>query len=536
MNREHSVSRLSEEAFDLCIIGAGASGAGVALDAALRGYKVALIDSGDFCGETSSKSTKLIHGGVRYLEQAFKNLDLGQLKQVKHGLRERKYLYSNARYITRKLGIITPVFSALEGLYYFIGLKLYGFFALKDHFPSARWLTRKEMLTESPNTTARAHSGVLYYDGQLDDARYVIALVKTACREGATVANYCRLTHFEKDAAGKLTGACVTDVLGGSDFVIRSKRFINCTGPFADTVRLLANAGEERRIVPSKGVHVVVPRKYFEGDKALLIPKTADGRLIFVIPFRGNVMIGTTDTPYKGGDAEPCLEREEAEYLLETARPYLKDAPAADEVKAGFGGVRPLLLARRRNEENTKALLRDHEVETDTTSGLISLLGGKWTTYRLMAQDTVDVVDELFGRKNVCRTHDFPLVGNDAEAQQPAHCEDIFWERLLSYYGCQAGEVLALDAAEKLHPAQPYLKAEVIFACRQEMAQTLRDFMARRVRWEILDRRSCREAIPAVAGVMAAELGWTQERAAEEINTYTAVLDDQATRAAHSYS
>lgn len=526
MDRGRSLSRLSNEEFDICIIGAGASGAGVALDAVLRGYKVALMDSGDFSGQTSSKSTKLIHGGVRYLEQAFKNFDFGQLKQVKHGLKERKYLYSNARYITKKLGIITPVFSAFEGFYYFLGLKLYGFFALKDHFPSARWLTRKEMLTESPNITSKAHSGVLYYDGQLDDARYVMALVKTACREGAAVANYCRLTGFDKQADGKLSSARVEDVLSGEAFTIKSRLFINCTGPFSDTVRLMANPDEERRIVPSKGVHVIVPRKYFEGDKALLIPKTSDGRLIFVIPFRGKVMIGTTDTPYKGGNEEPRLEKEEAAYLLETARPYLNEMPEISEVKAGFGGVRPLLLARRRSEENTKSLLRDHEVEIEEESGLVSLLGGKWTTYRLMAQDTLDVVDTLFGKKNECKTHDYKLVGNDAEIEQPADQEDLFWQRLLSYYGCQVPEVLAIDGGKekKLHPAQPYLEAEVIFACRYEMAQTIRDFMARRVRWEILDWQSCLESLQKTGEIMAAELGWSQQRKEKEIKEYEEML------------
>lgn len=526
MNRKQNLTLLSREYFDVCIIGAGASGAGVALDAALRGYKVALIDSGDFCGETSSKSTKLIHGGVRYLEQAFKNLDLGQLKQVKHGLRERKFLYSNAKYITKKLGIVTPVFSAFEGFYYFIGLKLYGFFALKDHFPSARWLRKKEMLTESPNITRKAHSGVLYYDGQLDDARYVMALVKTAHKNGAAVANYCELTGFEKDDSGKITGANVKDVISKESFSIKSKVFVNCTGPFSDTIRLMANPAEEKRIVPSKGVHVIVPRKYFEGDKALLIPKTVDGRLIFVIPFRWKVMIGTTDTPYKSRTEEPSLDAEEARYLLETARPYLNDFPDFSEIKAGFGGVRPLLLAKRRSEENTKSLLRDHEVEVDEVSGLISLLGGKWTTYRLMAEDTVNAIDQVFGSARKCLTHDFKLVGNDGDIDKPASYEDQYWDRLLSYYGCQTSEVLELDNGkeEKLHSGQPYLKAEVVFACRNEMAETIRDFMARRIRWEILDWQSCFDTVEKVGHIMAEELGWTPERKAREIQQYQNLL------------
>jgi glycerol-3-phosphate dehydrogenase len=526
MNRSENLSRLQQETFDICIIGAGASGAGVALDAALRGYKVALIDRGDFCGETSSKSTKLIHGGVRYLEQAFKNFDFGQLRQVKHGLQERKYLHANARYLTKKLGLITPVFSAFEGFYYFMGLKLYSFFALKDHFPSARWLTKKEMLTESPNITSKAHSGILYYDGQLDDARFVMALVKTASGNGAVVANHVQVKGFHKNEAGKLFSAEVEDELSGVGFTVKSKLFVNCTGPFADTLRLLANPTEEKRIAPSKGVHIMLPRKYFEGDKAMLIPKTPDGRLIFVIPFRWKVMIGTTDTPYKKGSEEPVLEKEEMQYLIETAKPYLKEAPSVEDVKAGFGGVRPLLLAKRRNSDNTKSLLRDHEIEIDEVSGLISLLGGKWTTYRLMAEDTVNAIDEIMGKSVPCRTHEFPLDGNEIEVLPPPNMEESFWFRLLSYYGSHVFEVLDIDGGEekKIHSAQPYLEAEVRYACRQEMAQRIRDFMARRVRWEILDWTSCLESVQKVGDIMGEELGWSSERKEHEVRSYIELL------------
>jgi glycerol-3-phosphate dehydrogenase len=526
MNRQVNLDKIVHEQFDICVIGAGASGAGVALDAVLRGYKVALIDRGDFCGETSSKSTKLIHGGVRYLEQAFKKFDFGQLRQVKHGLRERKFLHANARYITKKLGIVTPVFSAIEGLYYFIGLKIYGFFALKDHFPSARWLTRKEMLTESPNITPKAHSGILYYDGQLDDARFVMALVKTAAKNGASVANHLELKGFQKDEEGKLIGADLYDRINGQNLGIKAKIFINCTGPFSDPIRQMANPDEEKRIAPSKGVHLILPKKYFEGDKALLIPKTADGRLIFVIPFRWKVMVGTTDSPYRKGEEEPYLEKDEIKYLLETAKPYLKDAPEEKDVKAGFGGVRPLLLAKRRNADNTKSLLRDHEVEVDEVSGLVSLLGGKWTTYRLMAEDTVNVVDEIFGQKRICKTHEFPLDGNEEQVLPPPHMEESFWFRLLSYYGSNVFKVLEIDGGKekKIHSARPYLEAEVRYACREEMAMNIRDFMARRVRWEILDWDSCYESVEKVGQIMAEEFNWSEEKLQQEVNDYKALL------------
>lgn len=522
MNREENLKSMSSDTFDVCVIGGGASGAGVALDAVLRGYKVALIDRGDFAGETSSKSTKLIHGGVRYLEQAFKNFDFVQLRQVRHGLHERKYLHFNAPYITKKLGLITPVFSYLEGLYYYLGLKIYGFFALKDEFPKARWLTRKEMLAESPDITKRAKAAVLYYDGQLDDARYVLALIKTAQKEGAKLANYCQLDSFKKNKDGKISSAMVSDVLQENRFEIKAKYFINCTGPFSDNIRLMANPEEEKRIVPAKGVHIVLPRKYYRGDKAMLVPKTSDGRLIFIIPFRNRVMIGTTDTPYKNGGEEPQLEKDEAEYLLNTAIPYLDKKPDFSEIISGFGGVRPLLLSKRRDQEKTKSLLRDHEVELDEKSGLISLMGGKWTTYRLMAQDTVDAIDRLEGKLKPCITSDFKLAGNETEAERPPKIEDNLWERLLSYYGTQFKEVLAIAGKNKikLHPAQPYLEAEVRYACRHEMAQTIRDFMARRIRWETLDWETCKEATDRVAAIMQEELGWSEEKTKNETEKY----------------
>lgn len=527
MNREKNLKELSRQNFDVCVIGAGASGAGVALDATLRGYKVLLIDSGDFCGETSSKSTKLIHGGVRYLEQAFKKFDFGQLKQVRHGLKERKYLYSNARYITKKLGIITPVFSFIEGLYYFIGLKVYGLFALKDHFPSARWLNKKELLTESPNITPKVHSGVLYYDGQLDDARFVVSLVKTARKNGAAVLNYCKLQCFEKNQEGKLQAATVLDLINAKEYWVKARVFVNCTGPFSDKIRLLANPGEHPRIVPSKGVHLILPIRFFVGDKALLIPKTTDGRLIFVIPFRNKVMIGTTDTPYDS-EKEPFLERNEAKYLLETAKPYLDIQPALEDITAGFGGVRPLLMPSRRNAANTKSLLRDHEVEVDEESGLVSLLGGKWTTYRLMAEDTVNAVDRLFKQVNKCQTTDYKLDGNDAEATRPIGIDDDLWNHLLSYYGNHAAKIIEIAEGnlEKIHPEHSYLKAELRYVCRFEMVEKIRDFTARRTRWEILNRQTCFDSIIQIAEIMAEELHWPQERKLREIEKYKAKLSE----------
>ncbi|MCP9754221.1 FAD-dependent oxidoreductase [Lacihabitans sp. CCS-44] len=531
MNRNENLERIKNEHFDVCVIGAGASGAGVALDAALRGLKVALIDKGDFSCETSSKSTKLIHGGVRYLEQAFKNLDFGQLKQVKHGLAERKYLLSNGSHLSRPLGIITPVFSFIEGLYYTIGLKMYGWFASKDQLPAARWLSKKEMILGSPDITQKAHSAVMYFDGQLDDARFALALSQTAHQQGVATANYLELIDFKKDSSNKITGANLKNIITGESFEIKSKVFVNCTGPFADHLRLLANPAEESRIKPSKGVHIVIPKKYFAGEKALLIPKTKDGRLIFVIPFQSEIMIGTTDTKYDNLNEEPLLNNSEIDYLLETAERYLKAIPSKSEIKSGFGGIRPLISAKKKNPNDTKTLLRDHEVEIDEESGLVSLLGGKWTTYRLMAQDTCDAICEILGYGNLCKTKDFKLLGsqNVFQTKRPENFPLECFEHLKSSYGDQTPKIMNLienrpELLSKIHVDYPFIKAEVIYTCQYEMAQTVRDFFARRTRWEILDWNACLESVESVLDLMAEELGWDEERKDKEMNAYKALL------------
>ena len=326
MNRKKSKERLQQETFDVCIIGAGASGAGTALDAALRGYRVALIDRGDICSETSSRSTKLIHGGVRYLEQAIKKLDLAQLKQVRHGLAERRTVIRNAPHLAHPLAILTPVFSWFEGMYMTIGLSLYDRIAGKDAFPKGRWLTKKQALEKSPMLTQQMHSAVLYYDGQLNDARYALALAHSADEAGAAVVNYMAVTGFVKQD-GRIQAATVGDQLTGETFTIRATVFLNCTGPFADPIRLLANPALEPRIRPSKGVHIVLPRETLDSDHAILIPKTTDGRVVFAIPFGNKVFVGTTDTDYPHIDQEPLLEPDEVDYLLETVRPYLAKAP-----------------------------------------------------------------------------------------------------------------------------------------------------------------------------------------------------------------
>jgi glycerol-3-phosphate dehydrogenase len=520
MDRSENLKRLQSEEFDICIIGGGASGAGSALDAVLRGYKVAMIDQKDFASETSSRSTKLIHGGVRYLEQAFTKLDFAQLKQVRHGLEERRIVIKNAPHLARPLALLTPVFSWVEGVYYSVGLKMYDWFANDNTLPKGKWLSKKEVMARMPTLDQdKLHSAVLYYDGQHDDARYCLAIVQSANEAGTAVANYVALTGFEKEG-NTLKAAQVKDTLTGETFTIRAKIFINCTGAFADQVRHMANPTLPRRMRPSKGVHVILPYDTLKSRDAMLIPKTSDGRVVFAIPFEGQLLVGTTDTEYKEVDKEPVLDDKEAEFLLDTLRPYLKKQPDRREVKAGFGGLRPLLAADP--TKSTKGLTRDHEVEHDEASNLISLLGGKWTTYRLMAKDTIDLVDKLLGRSNPCLTADHLLAGSENFAysdwrkiQEKTSLTEDTCQHLLLKYGSRAHQLVQLidkdtSLAERLFPAYPYIKAEVVFTARHEMAVVPRDFLARRIRLEITDWEATLQCLPTVCELMGKELGWDE--------------------------
>jgi glycerol-3-phosphate dehydrogenase len=532
MNRKASIERFQNEEFDVCIIGAGASGAGAALDAALRGLRVALIDRGDFAGETSSRSTKLIHGGVRYLEQAIKKLDLAQLRQVRHGLAERRTVIRNAPHLAHPLALLTPVFSLIEGVYITIGLRLYDFFARHDAFPKGRWLSKKEAIAQMPTLTSNMHSAVQYYDGQLDDARYALALAHSAAEAGAAVGTYINVTGFERNGQ-RLTAAFVEDKVTDSSFAIKARVFLNCTGPYADAIRLLANPAIEPRIRPSKGVHITLPRQVLQSDSAMLIPKTADGRVVFAIPFEDKVFVGTTDNDYTEGQREPVLEPNEVQYLLDTLRPYVANVPEANEVQAGFGGIRPLIVS---NRANTKALLRDHEVEEDAESGLLSLLGGKWTTYRLMAQDAIDQVAQRLNNSARSTTATHFLVGGEnyrfdnwQKLQQAYQLPADVCQHLMKAYGNRAERVADLirennQWANRIDLKYSYIQAEVVYQVREEMAVTIRDVLARRWRLELLDWRLTSDVTPVVADLMATELAWSLNEKDRYIKQYQTLI------------
>lgn len=537
MNRLENLQKLKNEEFDICIIGAGASGAGCALDATLRGFKVALIEKNDFAAETSSKSTKLIHGGVRYLEQAFKNLDFAQLKQVRHGLEERHILLNIAPHLAYPLGLITPVFSWFEGLYFTIGLKIYGFFAKNDPLPQAKWLSNKETFEHIPTLTKKLHSSVLYYDGQLDDARFCLALAQTASESGAVVANHAEVVDFQKDNYGKILSATVKDTLSNERITVKSKLFINCTGPHADAIRLMANPAEEKRLRPSKGVHIMLPSDVLKSENAMLIPKTRDGRVVFVIPFEGETMVGTTDDEYRDLDKEPILIEKEVDFLLETLERFLARTPKKSEIKAGFGGLRPLIGSS--GSKATKKLVRDHEVEIDEKSNLISLLGGKWTTYRLMAKDTIDDAAKLLGVEVVCNSDKKLLVGAEnydfnswKTLSEKYALEETSAKHLVKKYGSRAEEVCKIAQREnlsnKIHQNYPFIEAEVVYGVRYEMVCKLRDFFARRIRLELMDWSATQQSIEKVASLMATELHWDAAKKQAEVFEYQQLINEFA--------
>ncbi len=545
MNRINSLESLGSEEFDICIIGAGASGAGAALDASLRGLKVALIDRNDFVSETSSKSTKLIHGGVRYLEQAFKNFDLGQLRQVKHGLEERHILLQIAPHLAQPLGLITPVFNWFEGLYYSIGLKIYGWFAKHDSLPGSRWLSKKEALQRMPGLNDDFHSAVLYFDGMFDDARFCLALVRSAAKQGAIVANYTEFLKFEKDDKGKLIAAVVADKLDKKEIRIKAKVFLNCTGPWADFTRLAADSTEEIRMKPSKGVHIVFSNDFIRSSDALLIPETSDGRVVFVKPLDSKIMAGTTDTAYNELDSEPMLLKSEVDYILETLQPYLRKMPSPADITAGFAGVRPLLAAKSINRKDTKSLLRDHEVEFDQNSGLVSLLGGKWTTYRLMAKDAVDFVATLLGVRTTCTTENFALDGAEnssfdaqdfLQTAKNLGLEKETRQHLLDKYGDNAPSVLQVAAEHTdnlilIHKDYPFILAELIYGIRYEMVQEPRDFFARRIKLELLDWQAVYQSLANTLPVFCTELKRPEAEINKSFADYKYILEDMASKA-----
>ena len=509
MRREDMLQKLrdrqtpGQEPFDIAIIGGGATGMGVAVDAAARGFSVALVEAYDFGKGTSSRSTKLVHGGVRYLEQ-------GNVPLVMSALKERGLLRRNAPHLVHDLAFVVPNYSWWEAPFYGIGLKLYDLLAGKYGFGASKLLSREETLERLPNLESEGLTGgVVYYDGQFDDARLLIHLAMTAAEHGAVLVNYCPATGFTRDFEGFVSGLTARDAETGEEFTIPARIVVNATGVFTDTVRRMAEPDAEDLVVTSQGIHLVFDRSFLKAESALMVPRTSDGRVLFVIPWHGHAVAGTTDTPVESPSLEPHPLEEEIEFILETAGRYLTRQPTRADVLSVYVGLRPLV----KSDGKTSALSRDHLIHVDPT-GLLTITGGKWTTYRHMAEDCVDHAITL-GRldEHPCPTKALHIHGYMENAEALGD---------LQVYGADAAAIQALAAsdatlASQLHPNLPVIGAEIVWAAREEMARTVEDALARRTRALFLNSRAAMAMAPRAAELLARELGrneeWAQEQA-----------------------
>jgi glycerol-3-phosphate dehydrogenase len=512
LNRERLLARLtgSPDAWDLLVVGGGATGLGTAVDAAARGYRTALVEAVDFAKGTSSRSTKLVHGGVRYLRQ-------GNVGLVVEALRERGRLLANAPHLVHNLAFVMPSYEWWEGPFYGAGLKVYDLLAGRLGLGPSRRLSRQEVLALVPTLEpAGLRGGVVYHDAQFDDARLAVALARTLHDLGGTPVNGLEVVGLRK-AHGLVAGVTARDVESGEVHEIRARAVINATGVFADDLRRLDDPASPPLLSPSQGVHLVLDRSFLPGPHAVLVPHTGDGRVLFAVPWHGRVVVGTTDTPVTRLSREPRALPEEIDYLLTHAARLLTRDPTAADVLSCFAGLRPLIAPpaaspRAAGGGETAALARDHSILI-SRSGLVTIAGGKWTTYRQMGEDTVDQAALLAGLEErpsataELRLHGAPEKSEASGGPAPGTAA-ADWE----VYGSDAAALARLAAeqpewAEALHARLPYRAAEVVWAARHEMARTVEDVLARRTRALLLDARASAEIAPRVAALLARELG-----------------------------
>ncbi len=526
MNRQENLHALKQNApYDLIIIGGGATGCGTALDAASRGLKVALVEQNDFAEGTSSRSTKLVHGGVRYLEKAVRKLDRAQFDLVREGLHERALLLRNARHLAHRLELITPLYSWHEIPYIFSGLKLYDLLSGSRRLGHSQLLSRSETLRRLPGIKAKGlKAGVLYYDGQFHDARLALALALSAERLGATICNQIKVTGFMK-LGGKISGVIVQDRFSAQELRLKARGIINATGPFCDQLRSLDDPQAKPLLTTSSGIHIVLDKSLFSAEAGLMIPQTDDGRVLFALPWEDHVLVGTTDEPAQLSEHPRPLEKE-IDYLLHHLTSYFNKPVTRQDITSVWTGLRPLVSDP--DAADTAELVREHLIQT-SASGLVTICGGKWTTYRKMAKDCLDHALRIFSlaaEQRECRTENLAILGasgySDDLAQQLeddyAIASDIA-AYLTRNYGDQAPKILQLsdqNARQRLHPEHPVLIAEIIYATRYEHARRAIDVLARRTPLALIDQSAALQSVDKVIRIMANELNWSEQRCEEE--------------------
>ncbi|HKK39415.1 MAG TPA: glycerol-3-phosphate dehydrogenase/oxidase [Cryomorphaceae bacterium] len=515
MNREEMIEKLEahpDQVWDVLVIGGGASGLGAALEAASRGYKTLLLEQADFAKGTSSRSTKLIHGGVRYLAQ-------GDISLVYEALHERGLLRQNAPHLVSNQKFVIPNYDWWEGPFYTVGLKVYDMMAGKLGLGPSVGITKAETMEAIPNIKEEGlRGGVIYQDGQFDDSRLAINLAQTIAENDGVIVNYFRVVNLLKNSDSMVEGVQAVDVESEKEYSIGAKAVINATGVFVDEILKMDDEDAKRTIVPSQGVHVVLDREFLSGDSAILIPRTDDGRVLFAVPWYNKVVVGTTDTLVDEPSLEPRALEEEVRFILSTAGRYLTRAPSRADVLSIFAGLRPL-VAPKSDSKKTKEISRGHKINV-SLSGMLTMTGGKWTTYRKMGEDAIDqaiIVAGLHERPSVSKH--LPIHGFEQEVPS---------DDLLRFYGVDRHRIREIikndaDMAEKLHPSLSFIKAEVIWAVREEMARTIEDVLARRVRALFLDARASIDMSGVVAQLMAKELGWAEAKVSDEIERYKAL-------------
>lgn len=513
MNRLNSLRALEERehTWDMVVIGGGATGLGVAVDAATRGFNVILFEQNDLAKATSSRSTKLVHGGVRYLAQ-------GDVMLVLEALKERGLLEKNAPHLVKNEKFIIPCYRWWEAPFYTIGLTLYDIMAGKLGLGKSLYKKKETVLKMIPTLKKeKLKGGVLYHDGQFDDSRLAVNLAQTATHSGGFVLNYADVTGLLKDGSGKVSGVKVKDSMSGREYEVKSRSVVNATGVFVDHILLMDNPEDRPIVRPSQGVHIVLDGSFLGKESAIMIPKTDDGRVLFAVPWHDKVIVGTTDTVREVPELEPRALESEIKFILDTAGRYLTRQPSRADALSVFAGLRPL-AAPKGEGQSTKEISRNHKIIV-SPSKLVTITGGKWTTYRKMAEDTVDTVikQQLLPNKS-CVTRSHPIHGSRTGAAD--------FTRPLYFYGSDEVKIrqLATDRPqlnEKLHPDYPYIAAQVVWAVQHEMACTVEDFLARRVRLLLMDARAAIQAAPAVARLMAEELKQDQAWEEHQVNSFT---------------
>ncbi|WP_035804520.1 glycerol-3-phosphate dehydrogenase/oxidase [Lunatimonas lonarensis] len=515
MDRKTNIKRISDErtVWDLAIIGGGASGLGVALDALSRGLRVVLFEKADFAQGTSSRSTKLVHGGVRYLAQ-------GEIGLVFEALRERGRLLRNAPHLTENQPFIIPVYTWMDRWKYSVGLKIYDWMAGSLRLGKSRFISRDETILRLPQIKAkRLKGGIVYHDGQFDDARLALAIAQTCDQLGGCLVNHFPVLDLTKDETGSLNGLMVKDALSGSKYRIHAKAVVNATGVFADKILQMDEPGIRKTIQPSQGIHLVVDKSFLGGSDALMIPATSDGRVLFAVPWQDKLVVGTTDTLREKAKMEPRPLAKEINFILETASHYLVKPPSRKDVLSVFAGLRPL-AAPKEGSQKTKEISRSHKIIM-SKSGLVTLTGGKWTTFRKMGEDTLEAIGKMGALALRPSTSvDIRLHGHT----------DLVEEGHWKWYGTDADELRKLvkenpSLGRRLHDSYPYTEAEVVWAVRREMAMRVDDVLSRRMRMLILDAHAAMAMAPRVADLMAEELGKDQPWKDKELADFNKLAD-----------